>query len=163
MDQFIQRPADWVTLGLAAAVIFLFIRSLRMGSKLKRMRHHYNEFMSGTGVEDLEQVIIAMKERISGQEENHKKLKGNVEAIIEKLKYKKGNIGILRYNAFAERGSDLSFSLAIVDDQEDGLVMSGLHSRDHTFMYAKPVKQGISEYPLTPEEKEALIQAGRSK
>ena len=152
MDQFIQRPADWVTAGLVAAVIILFIRNLMLGSKLKRIGRSYSQFMSGTGIEDLEQVIIDMKERISGQEKSDEKLKGSVEAINETLRHKKGNVGILRYNAFADRGSDLSFSLAIVDDQEDGLVLSGLHSRDQTFVYAKPVKQGQSEYPLTPEE-----------
>ncbi len=163
MDQFIQRPADWVTAGLVAAVILLFIRNLMLGSKLKRIGRSYSQFMSGTGIDDLEQVIIDMKERISGQEKSNEKLKGSVEAINETLRNKKGNVGILRYNAFADRGSDLSFSLAIVDDQEDGLVLSGLNSRDQTFVYAKPVKQGQSEYPLTPEEQEALIQAVRLK
>lgn len=163
MDQFIQRPADWVTVGLVAAVILLFIRNRMLGIKLKRIGHSYSEFMSGTGIEDLEQVIIAMKERISGQEKSNEKLQGSVEVINERLKHKKANVGILRYNAFADRGSDLSFSLAIIDDHEDGLVLSGLHSRDHSFVYAKPVKQGQSDYPLTPEEQEALIQAARSK
>ena len=72
------------------------------------------------------------------------------------MRKKKGNIGIHRYNAFAERGSDLSFSLAIINDEKDGMVMSGIHGRDNTFVYAKPVKEGQSAYTLTPEEIEAI-------
>ncbi|MFC5653189.1 DUF4446 family protein [Paenibacillus solisilvae] len=163
MDQFLQRPADWLTVGLAAAVIILFIRSFVLGNRLKRIKQNFNEFMNGTGVEDLEQIIISMKERISQREASHEKLKLSVEAIAERMKNKKGNVGFLRYNAFAEKGNDLSFSIAVVDDQEDGMVLSGLHSRDQTFVYAKPVKQGESQYTLTPEEKEAITQAARSK
>ena len=88
MDQFIQRPADWVTAGLVAAVIILFIRNLMLGSKLKRIGRSYSQFMSGTGIEDLEQVIIDMKERISGQEKSNEKLKGSVEAINERLRHR---------------------------------------------------------------------------
>ncbi|BBH23396.1 hypothetical protein Back11_47410 [Paenibacillus baekrokdamisoli] len=163
MDQIIQRPADWVTVGLTAAVIILSIRSLALGRKLKRLKKSYGEFMNGTGVEGLEPIIIDIKERINGQEESYSKLKHSVEKQNEILKQRKGNVGLLRYNAFGDRGSNLSFSIAIVDDQEDGLVLSGLHSREETFVYAKPVKQGQSEYSLTPEEKQAIIQAVQSK
>ncbi|MNG37637.1 hypothetical protein D3C84_1250500 [compost metagenome] len=72
------------------------------------------------------------------------------------MKKKKGNIGIHRYNAFAERGNDLSFSIAVIDDAEDGMVLSGIHGRENTFVYAKPVQEGQSKYPLTPEEIEAI-------
>lgn len=163
MEQFIERPEDWATVGLVAVVILLFIRSLILGRKLKWLKKSYGEFMSGTGVNDLEQIIIHMKERINEQEQNYLTLKKNVEHQNEVLKRKKGNVGLIRYNAFADHGSDLSFSVAIVDDQEDGMVLSGLHSRDQTFAYAKPLKQGQSEYLLTPEEKQSIILAAQSK
>ncbi|MBM7567941.1 DUF4446 family protein [Paenibacillus sacheonensis] len=156
MDQWIERPFDWVTVGLAAVVLLLLIRNLVLGSKLKKLRKSYTQFMSGTGVEGLEDIIIQMQERLSAQEEHQRSLKQSISTLNEKVKRKKGNIGIHRYNAFAERGSDLSFSLAVINDEKDGMVLSGIHGRDETFVYAKPLKEGQSAYALTPEEIEAI-------
>jgi hypothetical protein len=156
MDQFIQRPIDAVTAGLAGVVLILLVSLIVMGSKLKRLRKAYMQFMGTSGVDNLEQVIIGMKEKITEQEQNLQKLTHSVGTLDQTIKRKKGNVAIRRYNAFAEHGNDLSFSLAIINDQEDGLVLSGIHGREQTFVYGKPVKQGQSEYPLTPEEKEAI-------
>ncbi|AZN38862.1 DUF4446 family protein [Paenibacillus albus] len=161
MDQFNLGPTDWVTAGLFVLILMLLIRSFMLSSKLKRLRKSYTQFMQGTGVEELENVIINIKQRLDAQEEGHSKLKQSVQSIGETLKNKKGNIGIHRYNAFAERGSDLSFSIAVVNDGEDGMVLSGIHGREQTFVYAKPVKDGKSQYPLTPEELEAISLASR--
>jgi Protein of unknown function (DUF4446) len=112
--------------------------------------------MSGTGVEGLEDLVIEIKERLQQQEEQQRGMKQMINGLSDSLKKKKGNIGIHRYNAFAERGSDLSFSLAVINDEKDGLVLSGIHGREETFVYAKPVKEGQSAYALSPEEIEAI-------
>jgi hypothetical protein len=161
MGEIILRPSDWVTAGLVVAIILLFVRTIILSGKLKRLRRSYLQFMSQSGVEDMEQVVISIKERLASQEQEISKLQQSVNSMGQMLKMKKGNVSIHRYNAFGERGNDLSFSLAIVNDQEDGMVLSGLHSREQTFIYAKPVKQGESPYPLTPEEKQAINQALR--
>lgn len=161
MDQYFQEPSDWVTAGLLVLVVILLIRSFMLSSKLKRLRTSYTRFMEGAGVEELESVIINLKQRLDVQEEGQSNLKQTVQSLDDTLKKKKGNVGIHRYNAFAERGNDLSFSIAIVNDGEDGMVLSGIHGREQTFVYAKPVKDGKSEYPLTPEELEAISLASR--
>ena len=68
----------------------------------------------------------------------------------------------IRYNAFNESGSDLSFSIAIVDDQLDGLVFTSIHGREETYCYGKPIVKGESKYPLSPEEIQ-VINSARSK
>ncbi|WP_308636978.1 DUF4446 family protein [Paenibacillus silvisoli] len=156
MDQLIETPSNWVTAGLLLVVLLLAVRSFVIGNKLKRLRKSYTQFMSGAGVEELESVIIELKQRLNEQEEGQSKLKQSVHALNDTMKKKKGNIGIHRYNAFAERGNDLSFSIAVIDDAEDGMVISGIHGRENTFVYAKPVQEGQSKYPLTPEELEAI-------
>ncbi|QHW32201.1 DUF4446 family protein [Paenibacillus rhizovicinus] len=156
MDQWIERPFDWVSVGLLVVVLLLLIRNFVLGSKLKKLRKNYTQFMNGTGVEGLEDVIIQIKDQLQRQEEQQRSLKQTVTGLSETLKRKKGNIGIHRYNAFADRGSDLSFSVALVNDEKDGMVLSGIHGRDETFVYAKPLKEGQSAYALTPEEIEAI-------
>lgn len=156
MEEWKLQPMDGVTIGLALIVLILLIRTFILGSKLKKLRKSYTQFMNGNGVEGLESIIIEMQERLRVQEQNHNELKNKVASIDAAVREKKGNVGIYRYNAFSERGSDLSFSLAFVNDKEDGLVLSGIHSRDETYVYAKPVKQGESDYSLSPEEKKAI-------
>jgi hypothetical protein len=66
----------------------------------------------------------------------------------------KSRLGVQRYNAFSqEGGSDLSFSIVILDEEQDGVVLTGIHGREQTFIYAKPVEKGQSSYSLSPEEK----------
>jgi len=161
MEEIIQRPLDGVTVLLVLAVLILFIVTIRLGGRLKKLRSSYTQFMGETGVSDLEQVIAGMKERLDRQEQNGAALQAALQTFEQALKLKKGNIGLHRYNAFAERGNDLSFSLAIVNEQEDGMVMTGLHSREQTYMYVKPLNRGESPYPLTPEELKAISLASR--
>ncbi|WP_219834671.1 DUF4446 family protein [Paenibacillus sp. R14(2021)] len=156
MDQIIERPFDWITIGLLVIAVILLIRSFTLSNKLKKLRKSYSQFMDGTGVEDLEHVIIHLKQRLHEQEGGHVSLKQTVQSLGETVRRKKGNVGIHRYNAFEERGNDLSFSIAVISDEKDGMVLSGIHGRDQTFIYAKPLKEGQSKYTLTPEEIEAI-------
>ncbi|MFD0716168.1 DUF4446 family protein [Paenibacillus sp. GCM10027626] len=156
MEAIELRPMDLVTIALFFVVILLLIRTLILGGKLKRLRRSYLEFMDGSGVNNLEEILIMLQEQMQVHEYNHTSLSAELEKVKEQLRSKKGNVGVHRYNAFSEPGSNLSFSFAIVDDKQTGMVLSGLHARDTTYLYAKPVKEGQSEYTLTEEEKKAL-------
>ena len=68
----------------------------------------------------------------------------------------KGRVGVHRFNAFSDSGSDLSFSVAFINEAEDGVVLTGIHGREQTFLYAKPIDKGQSAYMLSPEEKTAI-------
>ena len=68
-------------------------------------------------------------------------------------------VGIVRYSAFKDTGSDLSFAVAMLDENNDGVVFNGIYSREMSNIYAKPVKNGVSEYTLSEEEKEAIRRA----
>ena len=68
-------------------------------------------------------------------------------------------MGMVRYDAFANMGGLQSFSFALLDDQSNGIVLTGLNSRHEMRVYAKPVQQGLSSIPLTPEELRAVASA----
>ena len=80
----------------------------------------------------------------------------NLEKCIQK-------IGIVRYNAFKDTGSDLSFTLALLDEKNNGVVLNGIYSREMSNIYAKPVKEGKSQYTLSEEEQEAIKRAIQSE
>lgn len=69
-------------------------------------------------------------------------------------------LGIIRFNPFDDTGSNQSFALAILDAENNGFVISALHGREKTRMYAKPVKNGKPDaYPFSKEEEDAIKQA----
>lgn len=154
---------DWLTenvgvivVALIAMVLIQWIMVLNLGGKLKKLRKKYVAVMEGAGVENLEEVIASLKEE---QKEQNNSLAiqaermASVEARIPQLK---SNIAMKRYNAFTNTGSDMSFSVAITNDQKDGIVLTSIHSRDGAYIYGKPVEKGQSKYSLTPEEQEVI-------
>ena len=68
-------------------------------------------------------------------------------------------VGIVRYSAFQDTGSDLSFTLALLDEHDNGVVFNGIYSREMSNIYAKPVENGNSKYTLSEEEQEAIKRA----
>ena len=63
---------------------------------------------------------------------------------------------MVRYNAYKDTGSDLSFTLALLDRNNNGVVLNGIYARDMSNIYAKPIENGMSKYVLSNEEKEAI-------
>ena len=84
------------------------------------------------------------------------KLDNDIDTCIQK-------IGLVRYNAFKDVGSDLSFAIAMLDRNDNGVILNGLYGSESSNIYAKPVKNGISKYQLSEEEKTALEIAEQSK
>ncbi|MFN8475888.1 MAG: DUF4446 family protein [Anaerolineae bacterium] len=83
-----------------------------------------------------------------------------VKALTEQVKYCVQYVGVVRFNPYHDTGGDQSFAIAMLDDHSDGLVMTGMHSRNGVRLYAKPVARGRSTYPLSDEERRAIEQAG---
>ncbi|MDQ0061534.1 DUF4446 family protein [Paenibacillus harenae] len=156
MEDWTTNPMNAVTAAVGLIVIILFIWIALLGSKLKRLRKQYTDVMGNTGITNFEDVIVQMKEGLNEQAQTIQRLQTQLSAVEQALSQQKGRVGALRYNAFAEKGSDLSFSIAIVNENNDGAVLSGIHSRENTYVYAKPIEKGESAYPLTPEERKAI-------
>jgi len=66
------------------------------------------------------------------------------------------HIGMVRFNPFEDTGSDQSFAIALLDDRRDGVVLSSLHGRANTRLFAKPVENGASKHALSTEEAQAI-------
>ena len=76
---------------------------------------------------------------------------------------KSKKIGLIRYNAYKDTGSNLSFALAILNENDTGIVLNGIYGRDTSNIYAKPVVNGKSEYALSKEEEQAINQVIKNK
>ena len=134
-----------------------FISILYSNIKLK---NKYNKFMKKIGngkniEEDLENYMYRV-ERVERQNAEIISYCKNLDDEVAKCIQK---VGIVRYSAFKDTGSDLSFAVAMLDENNDGIVFNGIYSREMSNIYAKPVKNGGSEYTFSEEEKEAIRRA----
>jgi hypothetical protein len=158
MEQLIGVPADIILLIILTLVLVLFIMSIVLWVKLSKMRKNYTSLLNGSNPMNVEELLMNIQEKQQHQMEQTRNLTGKVETVREVIKKMKSKVGIHRYNAFADQGSDLSFSVAILDEYQDGVLLTGIHSREQTYMYAKPIQKGESSYTLSPEEKDAINQ-----
>lgn len=163
LNELISEQLFLIVAIFALIIIWLLIWNLIQGSKLRKMRKRYNQMMNGTGIEDLEGLLIDLKNQQSSLEEAQAEHKLQLERMNQLLPKQKAKIGIKRYNAFGERGNELSFSAAFVDDHNNGILITGLYSRDGSYVYAKPLERGESSYALSPEEVEAIALAGNGE
>lgn len=157
--ELLQEYGDIVFAFIVLIIVIQFIMMMIMGNKLKKLRTSYKAMMQTTGVDNLEQIIIDIRTEQQQQTEKGIHLTERVEQIEKHLPTMKSNVTIHRYNAFSDTGSDLSFSMAILNDTQDGVVLTSIHSRDGGYLYAKPVQKGESKYTLTPEEIKVIAEA----
>ncbi|MDR0267894.1 DUF4446 family protein [Paenibacillus sp.] len=156
LNNLILEQLQWFVGGVILLILILLVMVFTQSAKLRKMRRTYETMMAGSGVENLETLLIDLKVQMDAIDDEQKYQRKSQEIILTKLKQAKGNVGIKRYNAFSDQGSDLSFSIAIVDEKKNGVVISALYSRDSSYVYAKPLAAGESTYALSPEEVEAI-------
>ena len=145
---------------LLVAVIILFVLYIISVANLKKLRVSYSKFMNKLGNgNNLEEMMKEYIKRVNTFEAKNEEIISYCKVIDENIKRCSQKIGLVRYNAFKDTGSDLSFTLAILDDYNNGVVLNGIYARDSSNIYAKPVENGQSKYILSEEEKEAINRA----
>lgn len=149
----------YIVLGIGAFAILEFILILILFAGLGKNKKRYNKMMKGENNKSLEEVISSSLDKInraeasaSGLAERFEKLEVGIKSCVQK-------VGVIRYKAFEDVGSDLSFSVALLDGNNDGVIITGIYGRMESTTYAKPVDKGISRYELSEEEAKALEQA----
>ena len=101
-------------------------------------------------------------EQFKALKEEFVKIKKDFEILREKNSFNVQKIGIVRFNPFKEVGGNQSFSLALLDGNDNGIVITSLYTREENRVYGKPIKNGQSEYLLSEEEKKAIELAKNS-
>lgn len=145
-----------LTGGLGVLLVVAMVWIAVLAGRLNRLQAAHRKLVGDTGVRNLEDVLAAIHERLATMDRNAETQRERLAQCERRLSTLKGHVGVHRFNAFADTGSDLSFSLAMVDDAANGVVLTGIYGRDQTYLYAKPLEKGESAYALTPEEKTAI-------
>ena len=144
---------------MVAIIILLFIMVIVLFKSVGRVEDRYRKLMRGTNNKNLEEMLL---ERIDSIEDVHKvseQALDECKRLEEKMQECIQKVAIMRYKAFEDVGSDLSFSIAMLDDKNDGVIVTGIYGRQESTTYAKPIDKGISRYDLSEEELYVLNEA----
>lgn len=138
----------FVGIAILIGVVWVVITEKRLG-----------RFFLGKKARDLEDTIVALENDIGKLKKAKENFEKEIEVINSKLKKSVRGLETIRFNPFPDQGSNQSFAIGMLNEENDGLVISSLYSRERMSIFAKPIKNGKSEYELTTEEKEALTKA----
>lgn len=117
------------------------------------------KFFVGKKAKDLEDTIVTLEKNIAELKISKQTTEKELLEINKKLKKSIRGLETIRFNPFPDQGSNQSFAIGILNEENDGVVISSLYSRERMSIFAKPIKAGKSEYELSQEEKEAIKKA----
>lgn len=141
-------------------LIILIIWLIATNIILWQMSNRYRRLTKGIKKKELRSFL----ENALSELKKQRKATDELEKWIKKLQKKEEEhlqkVGFIRFNPFIDTGGNQSFCLAILDRHDNGIVISSLHSRDHTRLYAKAINLGKAEgHELSKEEKDAIKKA----
>jgi Protein of unknown function (DUF4446) len=141
---------------LGVLVLLLLIGFLVQSVRLGRAIRSYRELVRGSDSGSLHDRLVGSAEQAVKAAERMREIEA-MHAVIEgRSRRSLQHIGLVRFNPFEDTGSDQSFAIALLDDERDGLVLSSLHGRANTRLFAKPVADGSSPHNLSEEETQAI-------
>lgn len=155
----INELSPYILSMLVIIILLLFIIVIVLIKDINKLESKYRRLMKGTSSKNLEEMLV---EKIDSIEDNKKIAEDALEEckkLDKKIQQCIQKVSIVRYKAFENVGSDLSFSIALLDNKNDGIILTGIYGRQDSTTYAKPVDKGISRYDLSEEELYVLNEA----
>ena len=143
-----------IVLGLAVAFLLLLAFYIIAEMRISKLRDRYNKLTMG-----IDGANIKNRKKIISIQEEVQSINEEMKNIDTRLKFAVQKVGFIRYNAFADMGSELSFSIAFLDEFLNGFVLTSIYGREQSISYAKPIKDGKSTFPLSAEEIQAIDRA----
>ena len=139
-----------------ALIFLLLIIAIVHTVKLSKLSGRYKKFMAGKNAKSLEQDIEGIFEDNKFIKASTEKNRKDIQALYRKFEGAFQKVGIVKYDAFNQMGGQLSFSLALLDENDNGFILNSVHSTEGCYSYTKEIKKGICDISLGDEEKKAL-------
>ncbi len=149
----------YLFIGIFAAMILLLIIVIILAVNLGRLSKRYKKFMGGKNAKSLEKDIMGLYEDNRLIKASMEKNRKDIGSLYRKLESTFQKIGIVKYDAFGQMGGQLSFSLALLDENDNGFILNSVHSAEGCYSYTKEIKNGLCDISLGEEEKKALDMA----
>ncbi len=162
MELFEQYGIDvgYVIIGMAGAILLLFLLLLITMIKDTNSRKKYRQVMDGENGKKLEKAILDKFSAIDELTEDTKNIHQQLEDIDGRLIQAYQKVGLVKYDAFKEIGGKLSFVLVLLTAENNGFILNSMHStREGCYTYTKEIVNGEAFVILSEEEQQALEEA----
>lgn len=140
-------------------IVVLFVIIILQMKKLNRLQKRINKFMTGKDAKSLEKDIVGLYEDNKFLKINVDKNKKDIRTLYKNMEHAFQKIGLIKYDAFQQMGGKLSFSLALLDENNNGFILNSVHSTEGCYTYTKEIKNGECAISLGEEEQQALDMA----
>ena len=154
--------SDYIIIALVAVTLILLILYIVNVVQMAQLKKRYKIFMSGKNARNLEKTLIERLDQVDELIEANTANERNIKTLFANMKFTFQKVGLVKYDAFNEMGGKLSFSLALLNETDNGFVMNAVHSREGCYTYVKEIIDGNSVIILSEEEKEAVEMAKKS-
>lgn len=144
---------------LLVFIVVLFIIIILQMKKLNRLQKRISKFMTGKDAKSLEKDIVGLYEDNKFLKINVDKNKKDIRTLYKNMEHAFQKIGLIKYDAFQQMGGKLSFSLALLDENNNGFILNSVHSTEGCYTYTKEIKNGECAISLGEEEQQALDMA----
>ncbi len=159
IEQYLGIDSDYIVIGMAVVIVILMILVIINIVQMSKLKKRYAIFMKGKNAKSLEDTLIYRLEQVDELIENNAANERNIDTIFKRMKFNFQKYGLVKYDAFQEMGGKLSFSLAMLNEKNDGYIINAVHSREGCYTYVKEIIDGNSIIALAEEEEQALTQA----
>ena len=148
-----------VLLVLVIIIIVLLIICITNICSISKLQKKYKKFMSGKSAKSLENEITALFEDNKFLKSSIERNKKDIRTLYKNMESAFQKIGIIKYDAFNQMGGKLSFSLALLDENNNGFIINSVHSAEGCYSYTKEITSGECKIDLSEEERQALYMA----
>ena len=145
-----------VLLVMTALIIILLIICIVNICSISKIKKKNKKFMQGKNAKSLEQEIMGLFEDNKFIKTSIEKNKKDIRVLYKNFESAFQKIGIVKYDAFNHMGGQLSFCLALLDENNNGFILNSVHSTDGCYSYTKQIENGICKISLGNEEEKAL-------
>ena len=159
ISEYLGFDSDYIIIGLAALVLVLIILMITNVVQMSKMKKKYKIFMSGKSGRNLEDTLIKRLNQIDSLIDKNSENEKNIKTLFKNMQHTYQKMGLVKYDALNEMGGKLSFSLAMLDERNNGFIINAMHTREGCYTYIKEIIDGNSVIVLSEEEQEALSNA----
>lgn len=153
----------YIFIGLIVLILILFIIIIVSLVKQSKLKKRYEAFMVGKDAKSMEKEITNLFTDIDYLKKAVDKNAKEIRHIYKRLETTYQKLGIVKYDAFQQMGGKLSFSLVLLNENNDGFILNSVHSSDGCYSYTKEIKDGNCDLSLGEEEAKALKIAMREE
>lgn len=158
LESLLNQYVLYIVLGLTAVIFILVIIMIINAVKMNKLKKRFEKFMSKEDI-NLEELLVQYTKKLNVLLEHEKEMQTSIEHIEKNFKNCVQKVGVVRYQAIQNMGADLSYTVALLNENNDGVVFNGIYGRDGCYTYAKPITEGTSKYNLSEEEEQAINKA----